>query len=99
MASLKPYSIRRGFVVGALIGFGVVGTSLKAITLLPAFARAFPTVSEPIFSMPAPPPRIGIPSELAWFFVKFPYTSGSVQVSPRNHHTFRIMDSKRGKDY
>jgi hypothetical protein len=46
-----------------------------------------------------PIPRGTVPSELAWFFIQYPYVSQSAQIRPKNHHTFVVSDSSRHRDY
>jgi NlpC/P60 family len=92
--------IRRGFIAGVIIGLGVVGTSLYALSILPRFAMINSTLEQDsLWLAPKPFARLGVPLELAWFFSKFPFLSRSVQILPRNRHLFRIVDSGRHKDY
>jgi len=83
-----------------MIGLGVVGTSLYALSTLPRFASLTAAMDQETFWLaPRPVVRMGVPLELAWFFSKFSYLSRSAQIMQRNHHLFRIVDPSRGKDY
>jgi hypothetical protein len=91
--------IRKGFFVGALAGFSVVGSLLWAIPSVTSyFPKQFP---EPGLApaMPLPVVRASLPSEIAWFFIQFPYISESAQILPKNHHTFLVKDTARQRDY
>jgi len=92
-------SVRRGFLLGAMVGFFVAGSMLWAI---PAVTSYMPSqFLEPIIppSSFMPIARGNIPSELIWFFIQFPYVSESSQVRPKNHHTFVISDVPRRRNY
>ena len=92
-------TVRRGFLLGALAGFSIVGSMLWAI---PEVASYMPhSFVEPIIppSSFMPIARGSVPSELAWFFIQFPYVSESAQVRSKNHHTFIVTDSSRRRNY
>jgi len=94
------FSVRRGFVLGLIAGLGVVGTSLYALTFLPRFAKlTAPLEQEGLWLFPRPTLRAGVPVELTWFFLKFPYLSGNAQIFPLNHHRFRVCDPARDREY
>src|SRR5258708_500869 len=91
--------IRRGFLLGAIAGFSVVGSMLWAI---PAVTNILPhQFSEPNIpsSSLVPVLRGTMPSELAWFFIQFPYVSESAEITPKNHHTFIVNDAPRRRKY
>ena len=91
--------MRKGFLVGALAGFSVAGSLLWAIPavvpLLPN-QRPDPVVPSSTF---VPFARSSVPSEIAWFFIQFPYVSTSAQILPKNHHTFVVRDNPRQREY
>jgi len=39
------------------------------------------------------------PSELAWFFIQYPYLSPDCRIIPKNHHTFLVEDGPRRRNY
>lgn len=83
-----------------MIGLGVVGTSLYAITALPPMMRLRQTAEVEVpHALPFAWPRPGTPPEMTWFFLKFPYLSRDVQVVALDRHTYKVRDGKRGKDY
>jgi hypothetical protein len=90
-------TVRKGFVVGLLAGLSVVGTSLWALTSLP-YLPGHPPVPA-VMSQPIPISRSNIPSELAWFFIQFPYISENAQVRVKNLHTFVVSDGPRKREY
>ncbi len=96
---VKQVSVRRGFLIGALAGFSVVGSLLWAIPAVTSYMpRQFP---EPAFRASAilPAFREKVPSELAWFFIQFPYVSEKAKIQAKNHHTFIVDDTLRHKNY
>jgi len=91
--------VRKGFMVGALAGFSVAGSLLWAI---PAVAPFLPNQRpEPVIppSSFVPIARAAMPSELAWFFIQYPYVSQSSRILPKNHHTFLVQDGPRQREY
>ncbi len=91
--------VRRGFLVGALAGFSIAGSMLWAIPTVTSYMpRQF---QEPIIppSSFMPVARGTVPSELAWFFIQFPFVSESAQIRLKNHHTFIVNDSPRRRNY
>ena len=92
-------AVRKGFLVGALAGFSVVGSLLWSIpSVTPYLPQRF---SEPVASPVTMIPIVHgkIPSELAWFFIQFPYVSESAEIVSKNHHTFIVNDTARRKKY
>src|SRR5258706_1016816 len=91
--------VRKGFLIGALAGFFVAGSMLWAIPTVTSYMphRFVEPVIPPASFMPIV--RGSMPSELAWFFIQFPYVSESVQIRAKNHHTFVVSDSLRHRDY
>jgi len=92
-------SVRIGFVFGAIGVAGVAASTLWALsTTLPYLP---PHRIEP--ALPAtrdlPNARLSVPSELAWFFIQFPYVSDDAAIRAKNHHTFVIIDTARHREY
>jgi len=95
----EALGVRKGFLVGALAGFSVAGSLLWAI---PAVVTYLPNQRpEPVIpsSSFVPIPRATVPSEMAWFFIQFPYVSQSAQILPKNRHTFVVKDDPRRREY
>jgi len=96
----EQMAVRKGFLAGALAGFSVAGSLLWAIpsvtSLLP-----YPSSPEPIIPSSSfmPIVRGTPPSELAWFFIQYPYLSPNSQIVPKNHHTFLVEDGPRRRNY
>ncbi len=91
--------VRKGFLVGALLGFSVAGSLLWGI---PAVATFFPhPETDPVIpgSSMMPVVRDAMPPELIWFFIQYPYLSAQSTWRAKNHHTFIISDSQRQKEY
>src|SRR5579864_6517093 len=63
-------AVRKGFLVGALSGFSIVGSTLWALSSLP-YLPGHPI--EPVVSpVPAfPTAHLSVPPELAWFFIQY----------------------------
>src|ERR1700746_1052680 len=93
------FSVRKGFLLGALGGFSVVGSMLWAIPVVTSYMphRFLDPAIPPSSFMPIP--RGLVPTELAWFFIQYPFVSESAQIRPKNHHTFIVTDSPRHRDY
>ncbi|MFA5974816.1 MAG: NlpC/P60 family protein [Elusimicrobiota bacterium] len=90
-------SVRKGFLVGVLIGFSAVGSTLWALSSLPYFTGRSP---EPVLSShQIPIPRFAVPTELSWFFIQFPYVSPSSVIRQKNNHTFIINDKPHRREY
>ena len=97
--SLFKKNVRKGFLAVALIGTSVLGSTLWAtIAMLPFLQERTPhsgfTTSMPFISA-----RAGVPAELAWFFVQYPYLSTGAQIRSKNNHTFIVSDARRGREY
>src|SRR5229473_2749671 len=91
--------VRRGFLLGAIAGFSLIGSMLWAIPVVTSYMpHGF---REPIIppSSFMPIARGSMPSELAWFFIQFPFVSESAQIRSKNHHTYIVDDSRRGRNY
>ncbi len=92
-------SVRRGFLLGALAGFSIVGSLLWAIPVVTTYMpRQF---GEPLVATPTFMPSLhgSVPTEMAWFFIQFPYVSETAQIRSKNHHTFIVTDSSRKRNY
>jgi hypothetical protein len=93
-------AVRRGFLLGTLAGFSVVGSLLWAIpTVTTLWPQRF---GEPLNSpLPAFLPQIhgNVPSELAWFFIQYPYVSESAEILLKNRHTVVVNDTSRHRKY
>jgi hypothetical protein len=77
----------------------VAGSALWSIPAVsPYFPRQF---SDPVVpsSTLMPILRGAVPSELAWFFIQFPYISEACQIISKNHHTYVVTDTARRKKY
>jgi hypothetical protein len=89
---------RRSIYLG-LIGLSLIGTTLWAVIVIPAYFR----VSEMNASSLQPPlplvRRDAVPNVLAWFFVQFPYVSPDASITEKSHHTFVITDQERRREY
>src|SRR5205085_1246645 len=99
MNSARLFTVRRGFLIGAVAGFSAAGSMLWAI---PAVTSYMPRqMAEPIIPPASfmPIVRTNLPSELAWFYIQFPYVSESSQVRAKNHHTFIVTDKERHRNY
>ncbi len=94
----EQLAVRKGFLVGALAGFSIVGSTLWALSSLSYLPGRPP---EPVFTEQhlMPMARISIPAELAWFFIQYPYVSESAQIRQKNHHSYVITDNPRKKQY
>ncbi len=97
---MKPWmGVRKGFLIGAMSGLFVAGSMLWAIPAVTSYMphRFVEPIIPPASFMPIP--RGAIPSELAWFFIQYPYLTESSRIRPKNHHTFVVSDSARHRDY
>lgn len=94
----EMFTVRKGFVFGAVGGFLVGSSTLWAISTLP-YLPGHPI--EPILTAPRDlsMARLTVPAELAWFFIQFPYVSENAQIRVKNHHTFVVTDNPRKKEY
>jgi hypothetical protein len=92
-------NVRQGFLVVVLVATSVVGSSLWAtIAMMPYFQqRMIIHGSNPLVNGFAA--RIGVPSELAWFFVQYPYVSSDVHLRAKTHHIYVVSDTARGREY
>lgn len=91
-------SVRRGFLAGALIGFSVAGSTLWGISAVAYLTGHAPV--EPILQPHGLPiPRFSVPTELAWFFIQYPYVSASMSIRQKNRHTFIVSDGPRRREY
>jgi hypothetical protein len=92
--------VRKGFVVGMLIGLCVAGTGLWGLSSIP-YLPGHPI--EPLDNALSSPlqaiARLSIPGDLAWFYIQFPYVSEKAQIKLKNHHTYVVSDAQRHKDY
>ncbi len=96
----RMLTVRRGFLIGAVGGFSVASSTIWALSTLPYFpGQHFEPTSNFSLLHDFTTARLSIPSELAWFFIQFPYLSDSAKVRSKNHHTFIVSDSVRKKDY
>jgi len=76
------------------------GTSIAAVTRLPMLYTIHPEpLTLPLSRAVLSGPRDGIPPELAWFFVRFPYLTDKAQVQMQTRHMFRITHEPRRKLY
>lgn len=91
--------VRKGFMFGALAGFSVAGSMIWAIPVVSTYLPPYPTESKPMSEAVLPAVRDSIPSEMAWFFIQYPYVTTSAQIKPKNHHTYVVSDSAREKEY
>jgi cell wall-associated NlpC family hydrolase len=91
-------TIRRGFLVGLMIGLSVAGSTLYALSSLPHLpGRPIEPMMHPTSGLNAA--RLSVPTELAWFFIQFPYVSESATIRSKNRHTFVVSDSARKREY
>ena len=95
----EQLAVRQGFLLGAMAGFFVAGSTLWAVSSLPYFSE--PAIAPAAIMPPQPVPivRQSVQPELAWFYIRFPFLSEQVTVHAKNHHTYIVSDSKRHKDY
>jgi hypothetical protein len=93
------FSVRRGFLLGAMGGLFAAGSLLWAIPAVAPFLP--PRFQEPktAWEEPLPVARQRVPSELAWFFIQYPYLSEQTQIQSKNHHSFVIVDQVRRRNY
>lgn len=95
-------NVRKGFLIITLIVTSIVGSTLwAAIAMFPMFQERT-TGIRPVSlvqSFPFLNARAGVPPELAWFFVQYPYLSSDVQIRNKNNHTFIVSDAPRRRDY
>jgi cell wall-associated NlpC family hydrolase len=90
--------VRGGFLLAVLTAASVVGSTLWAtISIMPRFQVHEPVL--PSTSLPMISARQGVPSELAWFFVQFPYVSADAKYRSKNKHTFVVNDETRHREY
>jgi hypothetical protein len=98
-AMMNLVGVRKGFLIGAMSGLFVAGSLLWAIPVVTSYMPNH--FVEPMIppSSFMPIPRGSVPTELAWFFIQYPYVSDSCRIRSKNHHTFVIADPARHKDY
>jgi len=91
-------AVRKGFLVGAIGGFAIAGSTLWGISSLPYFpGRALPVS---VLTTPSIPlPHLSVPPELAWFFIEFPFVGNTALIRSKNHHTFVVSDETHRKEY
>lgn len=92
-------NVRQGFLIVVLAVSCIAGSSLYGtIAMMPYFQIRNPQTMLPS-AVPALTSRFGVPAELAWFFVQYPYISASARIHAKNHHTFIVNDGPRRKEY
>lgn len=92
-------TVRRGFLLGAMAGFSVAGSVLWAIpSILPYFPGHVPEINVlPAHDIPVA--RTGVPVEMAWFFVQYPYLSSATELHAKNRHSYIVKDVARKRHY
>jgi hypothetical protein len=99
---MTRWVIRKSFILGMLGVVSVAGSSLWALASLPYLPGHAPhpaTASTLLGPGALSAVRSGVPSELAWFFIEFPYLSADTQIKAKNHHTFLVFDPLRRREY
>ena len=98
-AMKERFGVRKGFLIGGVLGLSVAGSLLWAIPAVTSYMpRQFgEPIIPPISFMPIV--HGTVPSELAWFFIQYPYVSQSVKIRSKNHHSFIVTDSDRHRNY
>jgi cell wall-associated NlpC family hydrolase len=92
-------NVRRGFLMAVLGGTSIIGSTLWAtIAMLPYFPGPSQAPLNPTLPV-LTATRAGVPAELAWFFIQFPYLSSDIHIRAKNHHTFMVNDPARRREY
>src|SRR5689334_17114884 len=92
-------SVRRGFLVGALGGFFIAGSTLWGVASLPYLTGRHIDTNTLVPASQVPIARGMVPPQLAWFFIQYPYVSERAQIRTKNFHTYVISDPSRKRDY
>src|SRR5581483_1496912 len=92
--------VRKGFVVGMLAGLSIAGSTLWGLSSMPYLPGRSMEPPVPLNSLSfSAVPRSSVPSELAWFFIQFPYVSENSAIHAKNHHTYVVSDAARRREY
>ncbi len=97
---MQIYGVRKGFVVGALAGFSLAGSTLWALTSVQQMLHPTPLEgSRYVSPTPLPIARPEVPPQWAWFFIAYPYVSDRAAIRSKGLHAAVITDAPRGKEY
>jgi len=100
LETMNLWGVRRGFLIGAVSGFCVAGSTLWAITSVQQLLHP-PLIDFVPYQAASglPVVRQDIPEHLSWFYIQYPYLSEKATLRQKSRHSAVIQDTPRGKEY